>query len=82
MKKIQKSQASGTYDGIFVSCCSFITKNQYNLLFTDNQKNYASNGIYIATKKVYGNPIFPKNNIVSRVSINIENSDPKREQFL
>ncbi len=82
MKKILKSQSSTEYNGAYVSCFTFITKNQYNILFTDNTKNYADNGVFIATRKIHGNPVFAKNNIVSKVSIVLESGQTKREQFL
>ena len=82
MKKIQKSQVSSDYYGAYVSCFPFIFNNQYNILFTDNSKNYADNGVFIATKKIHGNPLLAKNNIVTRVSIALESGQTKREQFL
>ena len=82
MKKIQKSQASSSYDGAYVSCFSFLTNNQYSILFTDNAKNYADNGVFITNKQVHSNPIFAKNNIVSRVSMDLFSGETKREQFL
>ena len=82
MKKILKSQTSTEYNGAYVSSFAFISDNQYNLLFTDNIKNYAENGIFIATRKIHGNPVFAKNNIVSKVSIVLETGQTKRDQFL
>jgi hypothetical protein len=82
MKKIQKSQASSSYDGDYVSCYSFLTNKNYTLLFSDNAKNYADNGVFMSDKKVHSNPIFAKNNIVSSVSMDMQSGETKREQFL
>jgi hypothetical protein len=82
MKKIQKSQASSTYDGDYVSCYSFLTNKKYTLLFSDNAKNYADNGVFMSDKKVHSNPIFAKNNIISSVTIDMQTGETKREQFL
>jgi hypothetical protein len=82
MKKIQKHQVSGAYNGAFVSCFPFQTNENYNLLFTDNAKNYAENGVFTADKKVYGNPAFAKNNIISIVTMHSLTGETKREQFL
>ncbi len=82
MKKIQKHQVSGTYSGAFVSCFAYQTNDNYNLLFTDNAKNYAENGVFTADKKVYGSPAFAKNNIISIVKMNTLTGETKREQFL
>lgn len=82
MKKIQKNQVAGTYNGAFVSCFSYQTNTHYNLLFTDNSKNYADNGVFISDKKVYGSPAFAKNNIISIVKMNTLTGETKREQFL
>jgi hypothetical protein len=82
MKKIQKYQVSGTYNGAFVSCFFYQTNENYNLLFTDNSKNYAENGVFTADKKVHGSPAFAKNNIISIVKMNMLTGETKREQFL
>ena len=82
MKKIQKIQASSSYDGAFVSCFSYITNKQYGILFSDNAKNYAENGIFMTNKKIHSNPIFAKNNILSRVTIDLQTGETKRAQFL
>jgi hypothetical protein len=82
MKKIQKIQASSSYDGAYVSCFSFLTNKHYSILFSDNAKNYAANGIFMSDKKIYGNPIFAKNNILSRVTIDLQTGETKRAQFL
>ncbi len=82
MKKIQKYQVAGTYNGAFVSCFTYLTNSNYNLLFTDNAKNYAENGVFTADKKVHGSPAFAKNNIISIVKMNTLTGETKREQFL
>ncbi len=82
MKKIQKNQVSGTYNGAFVSCFTYLTNSNYNLLFTDNAKNYAENGVFTADKKIHGSPAFAKNNIISIVKMNMLTGETKREQFL
>ena len=82
MKKIQKIQASSSYDGAFVSCFSYVTDKQYGILFSDNAKNYAENGIFMTNKKIHSNPIFAKNNILSRVTIDLQTGETKRAQFL
>ncbi len=82
MKKIQKSQASSSYDGDYVSCYSFLTNKNYTLLFSDNAKNYADNGVFMSDKKIHSNPIFAKNNIVSTVSMDMQSGETIREQFL
>ena len=82
MKKIQKYQVAGTYNGAFVSCFTYLTNSNYNLLFTDNAKNYAENGVFTADKKVHSSPAFAKNNIISIVKMNTLTGETKREQFL
>jgi hypothetical protein len=36
----------------------------------------------MSDKKIYGNPIFAKNNILSRVTIDLQTGETKRAQFL
>lgn len=82
MKKIQKIQASSSYEGAYVSCFSYLTDTHYGILFSDNAKNYAENGVYMTNKKVHSNPVFAKNNILSRVTIDLQTGETKRLQFL
>lgn len=82
MKKIQKIQASSTYEGAYVSCFSYLTDTHYGILFADNPKNYAENGVFMTNKKVHSNPVFAKNNILSRVTIDVQTGETKRLQFL
>jgi hypothetical protein len=82
MKKIQKGQSSSYYSDPFVSCYNYLKGNQTEFLFTDNPKNYAENGVFISDKPIHSNPLLTKNNIITRVSINVETGETKREIFL
>jgi len=82
MKKVQKIQASTSYDAAYVSCFSFVNNQKYAILFSDNAKNYANNGVFLSDKKVHSNPFLAKNNIVSIVQIDMLSGETKREQFL